>query len=187
MSDTAWVSQLPEHALWELLDGLSGSEGIVIKGELYQAILDHLWNSRSHAMSEWPTGYTNTTPARAFVKYCSKAKNGPDDPDHQPGRRMVTPDYRQIYSCSCGVRDNDARIVSRVERKQRIPGPLNWPTEQINGVTHYLVCPMAPSADDLDHMLAVVPWQGAYACICNCTYKRDDDGLYKAAKVMPAQ
>jgi len=182
-----WVAQVPGDVLWTLLQGLSGSEGIVTAGSAYQAVLDELWRRFGTPISDWPISTTRASPVSTFIEYCTKA-TGPDDPEHRPQSRLISEDGECVFnSCTCGVRDNDVRFVAKIYRRRRQPGTAGWPVEYIEGVPYFIMCPYAEFADDLDHGLLSEPWEGAYFCICNCTYGRSEDSLYKVAKAMPAQ
>lgn len=148
----SWIKLVPEGDLDKLLDGLSTY--MLFQAELYGRLMDEKWRRFANPIDSWPiVPVPDRKPIHdlKFIRYCSKAQSW-NDPGHRPTRRLVVLRTATInYECSCGIRDGDARHQFGVDRFVRAPGPLWWPTRQVDGIVHYGVCPYAKYADDEAH------------------------------------
>lgn len=167
-----WLKAIPDEALKRI------DHGEHFAADFRRNIDDEMWRRFSDKLREWPTHRGNLGDLE-LVGFCLKATS-PDDPEHRPVACRG-----DTLQCSCGHR-------SEPPRTWRVPGPFWWPVETIDGLAHYVVCPRVRCVDDLEHAPSSELSRQDHAgpilfCICHCQYERDPDGLYAAAKLMPAQ
>ena len=179
----SWIADLDDSIIKRLLQGLQGSEGMVMDHEIYDALTDELWRRNAVPVDTWPTNKSEISDL-TFVTFCFDAAS-PEDANHQPVRALRH-EFGAWLECSCG-RQEDEDIAGQ---RWRVPGPHWWPTEIIDGVPHFIMCPIAEFADSREHAPSSIleTYASTTWCICGCQYVRlyEEDGLYRGAKVVPA-
>lgn len=156
--EAAWLARVPATLMERLLRALEGSEGIVVDGGVYTALLDELWKRDGHPVDAWPTEAVADMPYE-FVRFCRKAK-GLGDPEHRPVARKRPrgwhPEYggpEWQYACSCGARSHQESTRRGDMNAWRV-GPCWWPVvADHHGVPQFVVCPAADFADSVKHAL----------------------------------
>jgi hypothetical protein len=177
--------------LHRLKDACSGSVGPT-DVEMYRTAVNLIWNRSSEPVKSWPT-YTDH--GTTLVGFCGEGSS-PDDPDHQPVRRVCYGSNRWL-ECKCGARESDALHSFYARRWRTAQAPHNWLRADAPEMTlmhlrienlvpaSYLICKYAKSLDDRMHACTSMfpgsaPGTGTmralFQCICG-TSSYDDEVL----------